>query len=221
MAPERTPEPVVRSFVESKQHWIARHVHKQQSGLSGLAVRKWQHGETLWLLGQPITLHIHRASTSRIIFNQHQLHLFVSSRVKNTTRKVRLMVQEFYQQQARQWLDDKGGHLISKTGLQPEDIAIRSFKARWGSCSKQGGIALTWHLFAAPEPIVRYVFLHELCHLRIFNHSASFWKLVKQHMPQYRDAEQWIKQFGATVLDEHYFALPDAALASGEAIEGL
>src|SRR5690554_2922622 len=73
MAPERTPDPVVRSFVESKQHWIARHVHKQQSGLSGLAARQWKHGETLWLFGRPLTLHIHRATTSRIIFNQHQL----------------------------------------------------------------------------------------------------------------------------------------------------
>lgn len=49
---------------------------------------------------------------------------------------------------------------------------------------------LTFSRFAIdgmPERALRYLILHELAHLVVPDHSAAFWKVVGQHMPDYRE----------------------------------
>jgi len=64
-------------------------------------------------------------------------------------------------------------------------IAIRNQKTRWGSCSKQGNLNFHYKLTFLPLPLVDYVIVHELCHLREFNHSHAFWELVAAIMPDH------------------------------------
>ena len=35
-----------------------------------------------------------------------------------------------------------------------------------------------------------------MCHLIEFNHSARFWMLVKQQMPEYEYWKKWLKDHG-------------------------
>lgn len=49
---------------------------------------------------------------------------------------------------------------------------------------------LTFSCFAIdgmPERALRYLILHELCHLIVPNHSQAFWVQVGRHMPDYRE----------------------------------
>ena len=45
----------------------------------------------------------------------------------------------------------------------------------------------------APEPVLDYVVIHELCHLKHMDHSASFWNLVESICPEYRQYKRWLK----------------------------
>lgn len=45
----------------------------------------------------------------------------------------------------------------------------------------------------APEKILDYVVVHELCHLAYLNHSGQFWKLVEQILPDCRERRSWLK----------------------------
>ena len=49
----------------------------------------------------------------------------------------------------------------------------------------------------APEEVLRYVVIHELCHLIEFNHSARFWSLVENQMPDYEAWKKWLKSHGS------------------------
>ncbi len=72
-------------------------------------------------------------------------------------------------------------------------ISIRNQKTRWGSCSKRGNLNFNYKiLFLAPE-IRDYIVVHELCHLKEFNHSKNFWALVRKTVPNYIEIRKSLK----------------------------
>ncbi|NTW14112.1 MAG: M48 family metallopeptidase [Candidatus Moranbacteria bacterium] len=72
-------------------------------------------------------------------------------------------------------------------GFRHGSMTIRNQSTRWGSCSHRGNLSFNWKLLLLPERMADYVVVHELCHLEEFNHSAKFWKLVAQAVPEYRE----------------------------------
>ena len=61
------------------------------------------------------------------------------------------------------------------------------------SCSSKQNINLNYKLLFFPDKVVRYVFIHELCHTQEMNHSALFWNLVERCDPAYQQHRQVLK----------------------------
>lgn len=72
-------------------------------------------------------------------------------------------------------------------------VAIRDSNSRWGSCSSKGNLNFHWKLSTIPSHLADYVVIHELCHLREFNHGPHFWKLVSVLCPEYEVCRQELK----------------------------
>lgn len=75
-------------------------------------------------------------------------------------------------------------NVSDEIGLRPERFFIRNQKSIWGSCSSKGKINLNQKLLFLEPHLVRYVILHELCHLEHKNHSSRFWTYLKGFEPQ-------------------------------------
>ncbi|MFC1616152.1 M48 family metallopeptidase [Patescibacteria group bacterium] len=75
-------------------------------------------------------------------------------------------------------------------------IKFRRSNSRFGSCSVKRNINISLRLLFAPREVFRYVCIHELAHLKEFNHSKKFWSLVKDAMPEYKEHEIWLKNNG-------------------------
>lgn len=65
------------------------------------------------------------------------------------------------------------------------NITIRNQKTRWGSCSRKGNLNFNYKILFLPEKIADYIIVHEICHLKEFNHSEKFWHLVALSIQDY------------------------------------
>jgi predicted metal-dependent hydrolase len=99
------------------------------------------------------------------------------------------------------WLATEGQRL----GVAPKRVQIRTQRTRWGSCSHQGSISLNAALLLLPAVLVRYLLVHELCHLRHLNHSRRYWRLVGQFDPNYLEHD---KRLAASWAEIPVWALP-------------
>ena len=55
-----------------------------------------------------------------------------------------------------------------------------------GSCSSNKNITINLNLALKPIECIKYVVLHEMCHLIYMNHSKNFWDLIESKMPEYK-----------------------------------
>ena len=95
---------------------------------------------------------------------------------------------------------NEAANLGASLKLYPRQVRIKRLKSRWGSCGPKGDINLNWALIFAPAEVLRYVVLHELCHLRHRNHSGDFWALVGSQMPDWRVQRHWLRVEGPALL---------------------
>jgi len=107
--------------------------------------------------------------------------------------------------QAAQALPPRIAKWANRLNVQYGRITIRHQKTRWGSCSTRGNLNFNCLLMLMPPAVQDYVIVHELCHLRQMNHSAAFWALVEQAMPDYRSCRHWLKEHGDGLVNR----LPD------------
>ncbi|WP_419821249.1 M48 family metallopeptidase [Anoxybacterium hadale] len=99
-----------------------------------------------------------------------------------------------YKKQAKEYLQLKCRYYSELMGLRPSAVRINSAKTRWGSCNGKGEINFTFRLIFAPEELIDYVVVHELAHLKEMNHSSSFWAVVEQTMPDYRERRKRLRE---------------------------
>jgi predicted metal-dependent hydrolase len=101
---------------------------------------------------------------------------------------------------AREVISTLAEEEAERIGVAYRQIRIGGQRTLWGSCSPRGTLSFNWRLVLAPLQVLDYVVVHELCHLRIPNHSRSFWTLVGRHRPEWRDQRAWLREHGPELL---------------------
>jgi predicted metal-dependent hydrolase len=84
-------------------------------------------------------------------------------------------------------------HFNKHYNFKYNKVSIKNHKSLWGSCSKRGNLNFNYKLALIPPEQADYVIVHELCHLSEFNHSARFWTLVSQTIPNHLQLRKSIK----------------------------
>ncbi len=108
-------------------------------------------------------------------------------------------IKRFLKNLAREYLTDMLEEKTSKLTRQSKKIQIRDTKSRWGSCSADGNISLSWRLIFAPLNAVDYVVAHEAAHLEHMDHSKRFWNLCEKLCVSYKDGKSWMRKHGYTL----------------------
>ena len=85
-------------------------------------------------------------------------------------------------------------HFNNFYGFKVGRISVRNQKTRWGSCSKKGNLNFSYKIALIPARLADYIIVHELCHLKEFNHSKRFWALVAKEIPDYLEIRKQLKK---------------------------
>jgi predicted metal-dependent hydrolase len=106
---------------------------------------------------------------------------------------VRKLLAQHWEHTIRQSLGADLGPCAAALGLGPSGVTIRLVNSLWGRLSPSNEVLLDLSLALAPPAVLRYVWIHELCHLRERNHSKAFWNWVARFCPEWKRHRDWLK----------------------------
>lgn len=202
--PQGTTSPAPEKVLREKSDWVLATYERFREAAETLPARQYQSGETFLVLGCPYMLElVDSGEDSRIRVEKRDRLLVLSLPVGlggadvQTRRKA---VEAYYRELAVNYLPARVKELAAAHGFRYARVRVKNQKTRWGSCSSKGNINLNLRLMMAPEQAIDYVILHELCHLRVLNHSPAFWSLVESCLPDYRRWRNWFKAHGASLI---------------------
>jgi predicted metal-dependent hydrolase len=115
--------------------------------------------------------------------------------------QIRDAVQSWLQRQARRIFEERCALFAVRLGVRMKRLSLSSAATRWGSASADGSIRLNWRLVHFALPVIDYVVTHELAHLREMNHSAAFWEVVRQALPDFEAARGALRHDVLPVFD--------------------
>ncbi len=186
----------IPAIVQCKQRWIER-VTRRMEDRQALA------GEpTSDTLPEKITLRA-IAETWQVDYQPTQLPGVRVSEQANSCLTVfgNITNQDLCKAALQRWVARKAWiHLVPWLQMASRELElpferslVRKQKTRWGSCSSSKTISLNCKLLFLPQPLVQYVFIHELCHTIHLNHSPRFWALVGRYEPDYLELDANLK----------------------------
>lgn len=97
---------------------------------------------------------------------------------------------------ARKYILSRTKTLSEALLLPYNKLYIRSQKRKWGNCSKEKNISINWRVIKAPEFVIDYIIIHELCHTIIMKHTVRFQTLLRSHCPDCEQAQAWLDKYG-------------------------
>lgn len=101
---------------------------------------------------------------------------------------------EKHKETAREVILQKLMQFNQHYGLTYGRVAIRNQRSRWGSCSKKGNLNFHYRIAFLSEELLDYVIVHELCHLKIFNHGKDFWTLVGETIADHKSRRKALQK---------------------------
>lgn len=191
-----TSQKIISDFLLKNLEWIKKVQEEHRNLREQYPPKKFIEGELYPYLGNDLPLRIVYGNykvLKFIFFSDHFL-CEIPQKMQPQHSDFKRALRRCYEKAGRNWLLHRLEHWSNIMGLYPKRVTVRSQKTRWGSCSSQGSISLNWRLLAAPLPILDYVIIHELAHLRFQNHSKQFWALVAQFDSHYKYHRKWLRQ---------------------------
>jgi len=178
--------------VAAKGSWILQRLLDYQELGPAPPPREYVGGESYLYLGRHYRLKVVEnsgAEKSRTALRGAFLTVEIGECDADRSRDevVRDALVKWYRRQAGRRLPERVALYAARVGLECPPVLIRNQEKRWGSCSSKGEVRFNWRIIMGPMSLVDYVVAHEVCHLKVRDHSTAFWKLLGTVLPDYED----------------------------------
>jgi predicted metal-dependent hydrolase len=124
-------------------------------------------------------------------------HLFTA---EPSSKIIKQLYENWLTEKAKPVFETKVKEYSMRLEVRVRLTVIKNLKNRWGSLTKNNVLNLNVNLLKAPEDVIEYIILHELCHIRIKEHSHHYWDLLHKYVPNYHDKIEWLNINGNNLL---------------------
>lgn len=197
MVPVFLPERRIEEIIQEKKQWIQSKLdYFKNTDFPHVTHRSYTDGELFPYLGRHYPLRIapsQDACKGQVKLKGGRLNLYLAIGSTELSQKKEL-VEGWYKDRAADYLQRKTIEIGRELGMVPTQVIVKGYKSRWGACDSKGRIFLNWKIILAPPEVIRYVIIHELCHLLQPDHSSRYWRLVGNVMPDYGLHREWLRR---------------------------
>ncbi len=191
-SPTRTSWAAAERFIRQNAQWLLQQL-QQQASLQGAAFDRSVERVTLF------------GNTHRILWREGRFlsfefqpdQLMITAPATASAAQLQKLLGQFYRQQAQQFCQSEIQQQLASLPRAPRAVGFKMLRSIWGSLSPQDRISLDLSLVLCEPDALRYVLIHELCHMVHANHSSAFWREVAKRMPQWQGVDQWLSEHGA------------------------
>ncbi|MEA5048817.1 MAG: SprT family zinc-dependent metalloprotease [Eubacteriales bacterium] len=188
-APLYVSEEQILRFVESRADWILKQRRKvlsaQRPALEDTAVVPC-FGRMLTLCVVPVA---GRTKVERI---GETLRLSIRPEADEQARKKAL--DGWYRTQLLAKAQEMLPDCERTVGKRAGELRIRDMKTRWGTCNVRTAlVTINLRLAEKPPECLRYVLIHELCHLHVAGHGEQFWRRMDVYYPDWKRVRKLLK----------------------------
>jgi predicted metal-dependent hydrolase len=213
-APLKLPQKEIDRFITARTGWIQKHLASMRERQREKAGFELDYGSSVLLLGEEYVI---RPGQDRLAPPHAEIaEIDTRSRTDEDPAGCILMppglapaqilplMVACYKEAARRIVPGRVTVLAKMMGVRPASVRVGSAFSRWGSCSAQGRLHFTWLLAMADSDIIDYVVVHELAHLKHFNHAPAFWELVEKYAPNHAEQRGKLKALHRRVIRENW-----------------
>lgn len=118
------------------------------------------------------------------------IHVYLPTKYKKTgnTEIIKLAIDKMYEEIARVEIEKVMEETrIMLKGLAPENYEIKRIPKKFAKTLKNKTIVINPEIIKYDKQLLRYVVLHEFCHLKYKTHSKGFFQMMETYMENYED----------------------------------
>jgi len=190
--PYHTPKGEIEGFIKERESWVIKKISEKERSIKETE-KAFIPGEKFLYLGESYPLEIgdtnQKGLPLKLSFGKFILD-------KDHLEEARDVFIHWYKREAKEKIEGRVHYFSNRLQLFPKGLKITSAKYRWGSCSRDSRLSLSWRIIMAPLSVIDYVLIHELVHIKEKNHSKRFWTYLETILPDYRKHRLWLKENG-------------------------
>ena len=178
--PKKYKKELLDKFIESKQKWIEDRKNKILENLQ--KNKDIINGKTILIHGKEIPLTKSKTETK---IGENEVLFKTQKNLITAIKKYAL-----------DKIIERGKHWAKKIGVEPASFDVENTRRRWGACTSKKQIKINFRAIMLNNQNFDYILIHELAHLKEFNHSTRFWNIVKKYEPNYSKYRKQLKDYG-------------------------
>ncbi|MDX1371836.1 MAG: SprT family zinc-dependent metalloprotease [Nitrososphaeraceae archaeon] len=189
--PKKIPDYYLTKFLDENRIWISKNYYKYKK--NNFEYAKTYEEKYLLFTGKKFYLNIIKSYNETVIFSESLKKITFHV---NSKRNYKIIIKNWYREQTNKIINERLPELNKKMKVNYNRVRVKDNSTVWGSCSSKNNLNFSLYLSAFPIEIIDYILIHELAHIREFNHSANFWEIVKKYDPQYKNHIEYIRRHG-------------------------